>query len=400
MVDIVRVADAVFQVHVVIDGGKNVLSRDMLRDQIGSIPADGCLDILDILIVAQNALQNRIVDLLRDAELLFVAVDISVQINHQVRKHLHIALLRLHDNRRNGSILDLNRQLLGDQSAGGYHLSGCPVNDVLSQRKADNAVFQRKLLIEFIASHLREIVASRIKKHRVDQRLRTLHGERLARAQLFIELQQAVLVIVGRILGEAGKNLRLLAEHFLDLSIRADTERAQEHGDRHLAVPVYANIENIVGVRLIFKPCAAVRYNGAGIKGLSDLIVSDRIINTGGTHKLTDNNTLGPVDHKGSGFRHQRQVAHENVMFVDLVVFSVVKAHSHLERSRIGRVAFLALLDGVLGILLAKLEAGELETQLAAVIRNRGNIPENFIQTLIQKPLIRVFLNFDEIRHV
>jgi hypothetical protein len=49
------------------------------------------------------------------------------------------------------------------------------------------------------------------------------------------------------------------------------------------------------------------------------------IIDAGGTHQLADNDTLRSVDYEGSGLGHQRQIAHENLMFVDFICFLIVK---------------------------------------------------------------------------
>ena len=45
MIDIILVADAVLKVHVVVNGRKNILMRDMLRDQLRDVAADKALFI-------------------------------------------------------------------------------------------------------------------------------------------------------------------------------------------------------------------------------------------------------------------------------------------------------------------------------------------------------------------
>ena len=40
MVDIIRIADAAFQMHVVVDGSDDIFLRNMLRNQVMDISAD------------------------------------------------------------------------------------------------------------------------------------------------------------------------------------------------------------------------------------------------------------------------------------------------------------------------------------------------------------------------
>ena len=72
-------------------------------------------------------------------------------------------------------------------------------------------------------------------------------------------------------------------------------------------------------------------------------IVSDSIVDTRGTHQLADDNTLCAVDHESTGLCHQRKVAHENLMLIDLVSLLVVKSDLDLQRCRISCISFFAL---------------------------------------------------------
>ena len=61
MVDVVLAADAILQMHVIVNGSKNVFLGDMLRNELMDILVDCSLDILKILIFFQYFSQSRVV---------------------------------------------------------------------------------------------------------------------------------------------------------------------------------------------------------------------------------------------------------------------------------------------------------------------------------------------------
>ena len=58
-------------------------------------------------------------------------------------------------------------------------------------------------------------------------------------------------------------------------------------------------------------------------------------------------------------------------MFIDLILVLVDETYSYLERCGIGSIALLALLNGVLLLILAELEAYELEGQVSSEVLDR-----------------------------
>ena len=213
---------------------------------------------------------------------------------------------------------------------------------------AFDTVLEMELFVEFIPADFRQVIAPRVKKHAVEQTFRAVHGQRLARADLLIKLQQAVLVIIRRIFAETGQKLRLLAKQLYNLRIGPIAQGAYQYGHRHFTGAVHADVKNIVGIRLVFQPCAPVRDHGTGIQLLADLVMPDAIINTRGTYQLADNNPLCPINHEGTGIGHKRKVAHEDRMLINLFFIFIVKPYPHLQRRRIRRITFFAFSDGIL----------------------------------------------------
>ena len=123
------------------------------------------------------------------------------------------------------------------------------------------------------------------------------------------------------------------------------------------------------------------------------------VIDAGGADDLGDDDALGTVDDEGAGLGHQGEVAHEDLLLLDLLGLLVAQAHPHLQGRGIGGVPGLALLHRVLGLFIHG-EVDEGELQISSVVTNGGHIPEHFLETSVQKPLVGLLLDFQKIRHV
>ncbi len=404
MVDIIIGSDAVFHVHVVVDGGENILFGDMLGHKLMHASAENIAERLCILILLemhQDLAEGGIIDLLSDAEILGIAVHIMGQINHEVGQDLDRTLLRLDPDIGNRGILDQIRHLAVNFLAGASQNISCSlVDNILCEDLADDPAAHGKFLVELVSADLGQIVAAGIKKHRIDQAVRTLDRERLAGTDLLVQFKKTGLKVVGRILCKAGAELGLIAEQIHDLLIGSDSKCTNKDSDRYLPGSVHTNIEHVVGVRLVLKPCAPVGDHGAGEQALAELVLVNSIINAGGTDQLADDYTLSTVDYEGSVLCHQGQVTHEDLLLLDLsVIFLVIQADSDSERSCIGAVSLFALFDRIFRVLFFKGITCKSQAEMPAEILDRRNVIQYFLKALVTKPLIGVLLNLDQIRH-
>ena len=110
MVDIVIVAQTIFQMHVIVNGSKDIFFCDMLRNQLVDLTADCVLDILNILILFQYLSQNRIVHKLCHSHLSGINVHIVGDIHHHAGKDFDVALFTLDPYIGNCRVLDLVSQ--------------------------------------------------------------------------------------------------------------------------------------------------------------------------------------------------------------------------------------------------------------------------------------------------
>ena len=225
------------------------------------------------------------------------------------------------------------------------------------------------------------------------------HRRGLTGAQLAVNLQQAFLGVVGDVLLERGVDLRLrVAEELLDLLIGGQAQRTQQRGDRQLAVLIDADIVHIGGIRLILQPCAAVGVHGGGKQVLAGTVLAGAIENTGRTDQLRDDRTLCTVGDEGTGVGHEREVAHEDLLLLHLAGLLVEQTGRDVQGCRIRGIPLFTFFNRIFGVLVQPI-INELQHQVAGVVLDRGNVVENLVQAFLQEPVVRVFLDLDQIGH-
>ncbi len=96
----------------------------------------------------------------------------------------------------------------------------------------------------------------------------------------------------------------------------------QQDGDRQLAAAVDARVHDVLGVELEIEPGAAIgddpgrEQQFAGGVGLALVVIEKH---AGRAVQLGNDDPLGAVDDKGAVVGHQRQLAHVNFVFLDIL---------------------------------------------------------------------------------
>ena len=122
-------------------------------------------------------------------------------------------------------------------------------------------------------------------------------------------------------------------------------------------------------------------------------------VNAGASDDLGDNDTLCAVDDEGAAVGHEREIAHEDLLLLDLVRLLVVQAHANLDGLGVRRVALLAFLHGILGRLVHGV-VEEAQLEIAGVVGNGIDVAEHLAQPLAQEPLIGILLDLEHIRQL
>ena len=167
-------------------------------------------------------------------------------------------------------------------------------------------------------------------------------------------------------------------------------ERQQQRRRRQFAAPVDADIDVVLGVELEIEPRAAIRDDPRGEEvlarrvGLALVVVEEH---AGAAVHLRDDDPLGAVDDERAVARHQRHVAHIDVLLLDvadrahagvLVDVPDEQAQRHLERRGKGDAALLAFVDVVFRRL--ELIAHEIELRALGEIADREDRLEDLLQ--------------------
>ena len=349
----------------------------------------GVEDLLDLLEGAA----------LVDAALLDVEGEEALCIHTAVGDDLDLLALDVqHDDVDAGCICGL-RHLTGDLGIlFDEQLAGQRSDDVLGGDVVHDAACQRQLLVHLITTEPGQIVAAGVEEEHIDLAGGGLHRGRLTGAQLAVDFQQALLGVLGGVLLQRGKDALILAEVVQDVLVGGQAQCTAEDGDGQLAVLVDADIEHVGSVGLVLQPCAAVGVHGGAVQVVAHLILGITVEYAGRTDQLADDGALCTVDDKGACVGHQGEVAHEDLLILHLAGLLVQQTGGDAQGRCIGHVALFALFDAVLR-LLVEAEVHKAQCQIAGIVLNGADVVEDLFQALVQKPLVRVLLDLDEVRH-
>ena len=418
MVDVVRLTDAVRQAAQIVDGREHIVRDDVLRNEQVEVFLDGFLERVALVLLHELAQDHAAHELL-DAELGGIKVHIVLHVDHAVAEHADGLAVHVQIDVIDAGLGDLLGALAREHLARlSNDLTGHRVGDRCCQRKAGDTATQAELLVELIAADVRNVVAAAVIEQALEQRLRALDRRGIARAELAVDLDERLLAGVAGVLVERGDDARVVVEHFLDLLVRDDAGRhirdtrqpgvrvvrlvgahgLDEPGHGQLAVFINAAVENVVEVGLVLEPGAVVRDDGRAVGGVVGLVGLLIIVHAGGTHDLRDDDALRTIDDEGAAGRHDREIAHEDLLFLDLLGLLVAQADADLQRGRIRGVARFALFLSVLRVLVHGI-VHEAKLEVAGVVGDDVHILEHITQALFEEPLVRILLDLQKIRH-
>ena len=401
VVDIVLGHQTVGQGVHVVDGREDVVHDDVLGHQIVGVEA-ALLHQLVAAVLAQQLLQHIKAHALLDAaELTGIKVHIVAHIAHLVGKDADgvTAVQRDADLRHahgvhQGAVIGGEHMAVLEQD-----LAGGGIGHGHGQFLALGAGPEGQLLVEFVPAHGAQVIAARVEEQVLQQRLGRVQRGGLTGAELAVDLQHGLFIGLAGILFQGSHDAAVIAEALQDLRVGLQAQGADQAGDGQLAVLVDTDPEHLAGVGLVLQPRAAVRDDGAGqqrqICLQIDLLA---VIDAGGTDDLADHHALGAVDDKGAAVGHQGEVAHEDLVLLDLAGLLVVQAHQHFHGGGIRGVARLALLHVVLGLFVHAV-INEAQFQITGIVHDGGHIGKHLTQTGIQEPLIGLLLDLQQVGH-
>ena len=192
----------------------------------------------------------------------------------------------------------------------------------------------------------------------------------------------------------------------------------QQRGDRQLALAVDADVDDVLGVELEVEPAAAIRDDARGEEvfaagvGLAAVVVEQ---NARRAVHLANDDPLGAVDDEGAVHRHERHVAHVDVLLLDIddrlglglgIDLERRQAQGDAHRRGIGEAALAALVGVVLRVF--ELVMVEVEVGGAGEVHDREHRAQRLLEARdiarllvrAEELLVALALNLDEVRHL
>ena len=266
--------------------------------------------------------------------------------------------------------------------------------------------------VELVAAHAREVVALGVEEQLVEQVLRGVDRGRLARTLLLEQLDQGA-VLGLRDLGvgvERQPHVEAVVEQAEDLLVGAGpglghvaalaqrvAHRAQEDGDRQLALAVDPDVDAPLLVDLELEPRAAGRHQVRD-EDLLLAVLGLHHVGARGANELRDHHALGAVDDERAPVGHPGEVAHEDGLLADLAGLAVLEGDLHRQGSRVGEVLLATLADGSDG--LVEMNVLEDHGQVAGVVLDRRDVVDGLTETTllrVHQPLERAALDVDQV---
>ena len=258
----------------------------------------------------------------------------------------------------------------GDDVVDGQHRVG--------QRRVDT-----ELAVDLVTTHLRQVVALRVEVEVVEQRASGLGSDLLAGTQLAVDVFERLffgedgVFLEGRL--DRGEALELLHDLFA-----RQAEGLEEDGDALLALAVDADADLVALVDLELEPGTTARDDASRVDVFVGRLVGRTLeVHAGAADELRHDDALGAVDDERAALGHEREVAHEHGLRLDLTGQVVHELGVDVEGSRVGLAALLALVDRVLRVF--ELGSRERELHRLAEVFDRRDLFEDLFKTGVQR---------------
>ena len=390
MVDIIGGAHIIVKAHQVVDGGKNIFSRDVLGPEIRLV----LFHIGDHGVLFGADFGNQLAQRLKGnlflrayAGLRQVVAQHGYRIHRFIGKDLQFSSVFENDPRfLHSGLFRLEGFGIVHSLAGVKHdLSGNHRNRRAAQGLPHKTVGNAHLFVELVPTYACKIVALGVEEHIVDEHDGTFHCGRFAGTELFINFLQGFLA--GSMLGLHGQGVHtvlfksghdpgFLAEHGLHFGIGFHAQCPDQHRDRNLSGLVDPHIQHTVGIGLVFQPCAPVGNHRGRQQLVTALVHFGFVVHTGRTDDLRDDDSLGTVNDKGTVVGHDREIAHEDFLFDYFSGVFVVEPDGNPQGSGVVHIPLLALLFGELGLLVQTV-IHQLNAQITRIVGDGRNIVQN-----------------------
>ena len=400
MVDIVLLADTHGEVVYIVDCCENIVGNYVLGNEFFGVGFDGFQKLVAAVLLHELGEHTESYLLVYSQSALIAGHEVG-KLDHAVGEYNNFFSVDIEYCSVYADLFKLLSLLSCENIAGRSENFTCSrIDNGLSQLFAAETLPDGQLLVELVSSDHGEVISLGIKEKSVYKALRAVECRRLSGTELFVYLDDGVLICLdGGILFESVDYAVIFAEELFDLGVCRNTDSSYERCDGYLLVLVYTNIEYIVDVCLVLDPCTSVRYDSGSIGNLLGSVIVEVIVCSGGSDYLGDDDALCAVDDKGTSLGHALEISHVDLLLLYLLCLLIAESDANPERRRICGVSLLALRHAVLGRIVQSI-VQKSQLKVARVVGDDSDIAEDLFEALFNKPLVGLFLNLDEIRHL
>ena len=271
-----------------------------------------------------------------------------------------------------------------------------------------------ELAVQLVAADAAEVVATALEEGVAEVGLGRLDGGRLARARPLVDLDERfvlgrrdVALLVPLTLEEVEVGDEPVEEAGGVLLVVAECAQHREDAEAALAGDAGAGGDVLAGLVLDVElhPLTAVRVDGA----LDELVLGEVAEaetlagledHAGAAHELRHDDALGAVHDERALVGHDREVAHEDGLFLDLTGVAVHEPGAHEDGRAVGHVLFLAFLHRELRrrtqVLVERVEF-QLELERLREVLDRADVAEGVREALVEEPFEAFSLDRDQV---
>ena len=195
-----------------------------------------------------------------------------------------------------------------------------------------------------------------------------------------------------------------IGEHVDNLFVRGIAHRSQQCADGRLALAIDLDRYDIAAGSLELHPRAAIRYQLGGCETAPGVRVGrGGEVHARRAHELADDDALCAVDDESAVAGHQRDVADEQGLFLNLAASGATcldfQRNGYIQRRGVCNFLFAAFFFGELGVFEVVVAKRELEARAGRVFYRR-NLLEQVAQAIVLEPLERVDLHLNQVGHI
>ena len=244
-----------------------------------------------------------------------------------------------------------------------------------------------EFLVQLVATDTSEVVPLRVAEQGVDQPSGRFDGGQLSRPQLAVQVEQCLVLGVGRVLFQGvGDELRAV-EQGEDLLVGlCDAEGADERRHELATFAINPDPNRFLLVDVELEPGTTARDDLARIQiAVGCLVDADVVVDPGAANQLAYDNALGSVDDEGAVVGHHREVTEKDLLLFDLTGLAVEEPGGYEQRVRIVAIAVLGLFDCLCRV--TESMVGELEREVSCEVFDRRDFLEHLAKATLEEDL-------------